>query len=364
MGQAPLGHDRAAARNDAGDALGGQVDEGQAHAGVDGEVIHALLGLLDQGVAVQLPGQVLGDAADLLQRLVDRHRADRHRRVADDPLARLVDVLAGGEIHHRVAAPADRPDHLLDFLGNRTRQGRVADVGVDLHEEVAADDHRLGFGMIDVVRDDGASTSDFIADEFRRDQFRQRCAKGFARMLAQQVLFADAFEILVFTDRDVFHLRGDDALARVMHLRDVPAGLGPARLRHVREAHVIELLCIGMPARERRGKFGERFAVAARLDPGRTHCRQAGGEIDAVVRIGVGPRGVVNGERRVFLDAERAWRIFEPHFTHRHANIRAAALDMDLLRSRNRTHDRFGEFGGFAQQGSGYGVHGFGSCVS
>ena len=77
----------------------------QQHAGVDGEVVDALLGLLDERVAVDLPGQILGPAADLLERLVDRHRADRHRRVAEDPLARLVDVLA----RSRGPSPCRRP---------------------------------------------------------------------------------------------------------------------------------------------------------------------------------------------------------------------------------------------------------------
>ncbi len=112
VGQAPLGHDRAAPRDNAGDALGGHRYIAQQHAGVDGEVVHALLGLLDQGVAVNLPGQVLGHAVDLLQGLVNRHGADRHRRVAQNPLAGFVDVLAGGEVHHRVAAPAGGPGHL------------------------------------------------------------------------------------------------------------------------------------------------------------------------------------------------------------------------------------------------------------
>ncbi|CAM5629117.1 hypothetical protein SGLAM104S_10279 [Streptomyces glaucescens] len=40
-------------------------------------VVHALLGLLDDGVLVDLPGQLLGLAVDLLERLVQRHRADR-----------------------------------------------------------------------------------------------------------------------------------------------------------------------------------------------------------------------------------------------------------------------------------------------
>ena len=121
MGEAPLGHDGAAAGDDAGDPPGGERDVAQQHAGVHGEVVHPLLGLLDQGVAVDLPGQVLRDAADLLQRLVDRHRPDRHRRVPDDPLPGLVDVLAGGEIHHRVGAPERGPAELLDLLLDRRR---------------------------------------------------------------------------------------------------------------------------------------------------------------------------------------------------------------------------------------------------
>ncbi len=55
MRQAPLGHDRAAARDDAGDAVGGEVDVGEPHAGMDGEIIDALLALLDQRVLVALP---------------------------------------------------------------------------------------------------------------------------------------------------------------------------------------------------------------------------------------------------------------------------------------------------------------------
>ena len=77
--QTPFGEDRAAARDDAGHALGGHRHVGEPHPGVDGEVVHALLGLLDQGVAEDFPGQVLGLAVHFFQRLVDRHRADRDR---------------------------------------------------------------------------------------------------------------------------------------------------------------------------------------------------------------------------------------------------------------------------------------------
>ena len=58
--EAPLRHDRSAARDDAGDALGGERDVAQQHARVHGEVVHALLALLDERVAVDLPRQVFG----------------------------------------------------------------------------------------------------------------------------------------------------------------------------------------------------------------------------------------------------------------------------------------------------------------
>src|SRR5579871_2172921 len=74
MGKAPLRHDRTTARDDAGDAVGGQVDVAEPHAGVDGEVVDALFALFDQRVAIELPRQLDRVAVALLQRLVDRHR--------------------------------------------------------------------------------------------------------------------------------------------------------------------------------------------------------------------------------------------------------------------------------------------------
>ena len=49
VGQAPLGHDRAPARDDAGQPPRRERHVAQQHPGVDGEVVDALLGLLDQG---------------------------------------------------------------------------------------------------------------------------------------------------------------------------------------------------------------------------------------------------------------------------------------------------------------------------
>ena len=222
VGEAPFGHDRAAAADDPGDPLRGQRDVGQPDAGVDGEIVDALLGLLDQRVAVDFPGQVLGDAADLLQRLVDGDGADRHGRVADDPFARVVDVAAGREVHDRVGAPADRPDHLVDFGGDVAGDRAVADIGVDLDQEVAADRHRLGFGVVDVVGDDRAAAGDLVADELGRDEVGDRRRRNPRR----RGLTISCLAAQVLADGDIFHLGRDDAAARVVHLGDVGAGLG------------------------------------------------------------------------------------------------------------------------------------------
>jgi hypothetical protein len=49
--EAPFRHDRAAARDDAGHPVRRQRHIGEAHPGMDGEIVHPLLGLLDQRVA-------------------------------------------------------------------------------------------------------------------------------------------------------------------------------------------------------------------------------------------------------------------------------------------------------------------------
>ena len=169
MGQAPLGQERAAARDDAGDAPGRERDIAEEHAGVHGEVIHALLALFQQRVAIKLPGQVLRFAAGFFERLVNGDRADGHGRIAEDPFARFVDVPPGGQVHHGVGAPLGGPAHFLDLLLDARGHRAAADIGVDLHQEICPDNHRLGFGVIDVGRNDRAAAGHFRADEFGGD---------------------------------------------------------------------------------------------------------------------------------------------------------------------------------------------------
>ena len=64
--EAPARHDRAAARNDAGDAPGGERHMRETHAGMDGEIIDALLRLFDQRILEHLPVELQGIAAGLL----------------------------------------------------------------------------------------------------------------------------------------------------------------------------------------------------------------------------------------------------------------------------------------------------------
>src|SRR5471032_3376761 len=335
--QAPLGHDRTATRDDAGDALGRQRYVAQQHAGVDGEVVDALLGLFDQGVAEQLPGQVFSSAADFFQGLVDRYGTDRHRRVADDPFAGFVNVFAGGQVHDRVRTPANAPGQFRHFFFNGRTQSAVTDVAVDLHQEVTADDHRFQFGVVDVGRNDRATAGNLVTDKFRGDDFRHARTKAVTGvLLVQQPGGAGHFELHVFADGDVFHLGGDDAFAGVVHLADVGPGLGAARVVHVGETQLGQLGIGEAFLAEVRAQAGQTLGVATGLDPRRTNVAQAFAHVDDDVGVGVRAGGVVHHDRCVDLTAEVGRGHVEADFAHRHEDVRAGTLDIDFLRAGKR----------------------------
>ena len=160
----PLRQDGAAPADDSGDAAGHHGHILDQHAGVHGEVVHTLLGLLLDDLEIHIDVQVL-EPLHAVQRLIDRHRADGHRRVAQDGLANLRDVAAGREIHHRIGAEADRGMKLGEFLVDVRGHGGVADIGVDLAAGRDADRHRLELGMVDIRRDDEAAGGDLGADQ-------------------------------------------------------------------------------------------------------------------------------------------------------------------------------------------------------
>ena len=157
---------------------------------MDREVVDALLSLLDECIAEDFPRQVFGAAVDLLEGLINRNCTDGHWAVTQDPLAGLVNILARGKIHERVASPLDGPAHLLDLFLDGRSHGGVADVGIDLHQEVTTDDHRLELGVINVGWDDSAAAGDLGTDEFRGDDLWNSGTKGLALVLEGKVMAA------------------------------------------------------------------------------------------------------------------------------------------------------------------------------
>src|SRR6266403_389871 len=99
-----------------------------------------------------------------------------------------MNVFARAKIHHGIGAPFCSPTHFLDFFLDRRSDGTVADVGVDLYEEIAADNHRLGFRMIDIRGDDRAAAGNLTPNELRRDFARDVRAEGFAAMLVAKIV--------------------------------------------------------------------------------------------------------------------------------------------------------------------------------
>jgi len=248
------------------------------------------------------------------ERLIDRHRADGNRRIAHDPFARVVDVATRREVHDIVGAPADRPDHLVDLFGDRRGDGGIADIGIDLHEEIAADDHRLEFRVIDVRRDDGAAGGDFVAHEFRRDEFRNIRAEALALGDAMRGIRGGLFAAHVLTLGDEGHLGGDDAGLRELILRDRMARQAAARTIGDREgAREMFFADIAVVFRLHLAAV-VKLGVPTRLDPGFTVARQTRLDIDLRRGIGVGARRVVDADRRLIgsgMQRDLAERHFE-----------------------------------------------------
>src|SRR5262245_5756048 len=94
-----------------------------------------------------------------------------------------MDVSAGGKIHDGIGTPRNAPSHLFNFIFDRARDGAIADIGIDLDQEIPANDHRLGLRMVDIRRNDRPATRDFIADKFWSDIFRDTRTETFAGML-------------------------------------------------------------------------------------------------------------------------------------------------------------------------------------
>lgn len=348
VGQAPFCHDGTAAGNDTGHALGGGRDEAEQYAGVDGEIIDSLFALLDERVAIDIPIQFFGASADFFEGLVDWNRADWGGAIANDPFAGLVDVLAGGKVHHRIAAPFSGPAHFLDFFFDGGSDRGVADVGIDLHEEVPTDDHRFELRVIDIRGNDRPAASDFGAYEFRSDLAGNVGSPSLARVLFEHAVARGVgvhldgairvLEFRVFANRDVLHLGSDDAFASVVQLSDRLAVRCAERfvVFSVETDHLAAVFSLlGMD-------FGEvaiverlnvasfvGFYVAAFEDPVLAKARQA--FVYVAVIFGVAPRtcGVVDANGSIVDErAVGKARLGQGDLAHRDAEVFAASLDV------------------------------------
>ena len=360
MGEAPLGHDAAAAADDAGHAGGGHGNKAEEHAGVDGEVIDALLGLLDEGVAEEFPSEIFGFAVHFFECLINGHGADGHGRIAEDPLPRGVDVLAGGEVHDSVRSPLGGPAHLFDLFLDAGGDGAVADVGVDFDEKVPADDHRLEFRVVDVRGDDGAAGGDLGADEFGGDFVRDALGEAAEDAGGVFVLYLRGADVLlievvaddvtapfrnpnsefrishVLADGDELHLGRDDALASVVELGDGFAGLRlqgialgvDGGLQGAEEAFALGSGVFGVVGGEVAvvagldGTAGVFFDVAAGENPLLAQGGQAFLDSALVAGIAPGARGVIDAHGFIDLDtAIEALRGAQGDLAHGDADV-------------------------------------------
>ena len=142
-------------------------------AAVDREIIDPLLGLPLAHIEKMPRPHLLDLAAEFLEHLINGHGADRDWRGVDDRLADAVDVAAGREVHHRVGPEMDGRMQLFQLFVDVARDGRVADVGVDLGERGDPDGHRLElFLQMDFVGGDHhPPAADFRANQLRRQVF-------------------------------------------------------------------------------------------------------------------------------------------------------------------------------------------------
>ena len=127
-----------------------------------------------------------------------------------------------------------------------------------------------------------------------RYELRNRRAPGVAVARPAGALFAAE----IFADRDVLHLRGDDAGARIGELRDGTAGARTQRCAPLRELR--RRLAPGAEPVVQRLHLAPRVGldIATRADPCGARARQAALDVDRDARIGIRTGGIVDAERR------------------------------------------------------------------
>ena len=244
-----------------------------------------------------------------------------------------MNVLAGGQIHDSIGTPVRGPGQFLHLFLNGGRQRGIADVGIDLYQEVAPDNHRLNFRVIDIRGNDRTPTRHLGTNKFRRDFLRQGGAERLATMLcAQCCLFARLHIAHVLADGDELHFRRNDALTRVMKLGDVMPCLGTTRRAQMFETQMrraqILLTLFAVGGTDSR----QNFAVPPLLDPGRAQRRQACPQVHFDGGVGIDARGVVYPHRRIGLTPALGQGVGKLNLAHGNQQISAGTLHIHLVR--------------------------------
>ena len=142
------------------------------NASVNRLIIHTLLGVLFDDVQKVVRRQGFNVAVNAFQRLIDRHRANRHRRSINDCGANFIQVAATRrQIHHRVGTIFDGKMQFCHFFIHVGRVRRCAQIGIHLAFRSNADRHRFQIGMINVGRNNHPSPCHFRPNQFSRKLF-------------------------------------------------------------------------------------------------------------------------------------------------------------------------------------------------
>lgn len=172
----PFGQQCTAFADDAADSAGGEFDVFAERAGVDGEEVDSLAGLLfddvENGVIVDVFDVAIDDD------FVDGDGAEHDGAFGEEAAPDFVEVRAGAEVHDGIGAEVDGQFHLGDFLVEGGADVGGADVGVDFDGDGAADgggDEVVG-EMDAVCRNDEAAGGEFTPDHFGIEVFALRDA--------------------------------------------------------------------------------------------------------------------------------------------------------------------------------------------
>lgn len=235
-----------------------------------------------------------------------------------------------------MSAP-QRSDHTIffDFFGQAGGYGGIAQVAVDFDAEVAADNHRFEFGVVDVGGDNRASGGDFLAHEFGGDLVgtgRDVRTETLPCVLFQELGVFRPSEKLVqlhaFAYGGELHFGRDNALAGVMELGYIAAGFGTARAGDLVEAQMGGFRIVRTFDAVFAGELGQDFGIAAFVQPRRADVRQALFQVDVRRRIAVCAAGVVHRNRRVGFRTLRRVGVVLTDFAQRYADVVAAALQI------------------------------------